>query len=117
MGWLAKWAIELEEFDIEYKPHPSIKAKVLADFIIKCIIPDEEREEKKLKEEPTTLSWVLYVDGALNAQTSGAGLILTSPDGIVMEYALRFSFHITNNGTKYKALIASLNIAKEIDIK
>ena len=34
--------------------------------------------------------WRLSVDGATNAQGSGAGLILTSPEGIDIEYALRF---------------------------
>ena len=33
-GRLVKWAVELGEFDIEYKPHPAIKAQVLADFIV-----------------------------------------------------------------------------------
>ena len=36
--------------------------------------------------------WKLFVDGASNAQGSGAGLILTSPEGIDIEYALRFGF-------------------------
>ena len=34
----------------------------------------------------------LSVEGATNAQGSGEGLILTSPDGIDVEYALRFGF-------------------------
>ncbi|XP_022897720.1 uncharacterized protein LOC111411417 [Olea europaea var. sylvestris] len=32
-GRLMKWVIELGEFDIEFKPRPSIKAQALADFI------------------------------------------------------------------------------------
>ena len=31
---LMKWAIELSEFDIRYRPKPAIKAQVLADFIM-----------------------------------------------------------------------------------
>jgi len=30
---LVQWAIELGQFDIEYKPQVAIKAQVLADFI------------------------------------------------------------------------------------
>ena len=33
-GRLIKWAIELSEFDIRYKPRTAIKGKVLADFIM-----------------------------------------------------------------------------------
>ncbi|CAL8168940.1 unnamed protein product [Prunus armeniaca] len=30
---LVKWAIELGEFDIHYKPHPATKGQAIADFI------------------------------------------------------------------------------------
>ena len=50
--------------------------------------------------------WKLSVDGAANAQGSGAGLMLTSPEGIDIEYALRFVFQASNNEAKYEAVIA-----------
>ena len=53
----------------------------------------------------------LSVDGAANAQGSGAGLILTSPYGIGTEYALRFGFQASNNEAEYEAVIAGLNLA------
>ena len=34
LGRLLKWAIELSEFDIRYKPRTAIKGQVLADFIM-----------------------------------------------------------------------------------
>ena len=46
---------------------------------------------------PTDLPiWKLSVNGATNAQGSGAGLILTSPEGIDIEYVLRFGFQASN---------------------
>ena len=33
-GRLIKWAIELSEFDIMYKPRTTVKRKILADFIM-----------------------------------------------------------------------------------
>ena len=53
---------------------------------------------------------------ATNAQGSGAGLILTSPEGIDIEYALRFGFQASNNEAEYKAVIASLNLAHSLEI-
>lgn len=50
--------------------------------------------------------WVLHVDSFSNASGLGAGLILTSPEGDIFQYALRFGFSSTNNDTKYEALIA-----------
>ena len=60
--------------------------------------------------------WKLSVDGASNAQGSGAGLILTSPEGIDIEYALRFGFHASNNEAEYEAVIAGLNLAHSLEV-
>jgi len=38
---LAKWAVELGEFDITFRPRSAIKAQVLADFLIERIGLDE----------------------------------------------------------------------------
>ena len=66
---------------------------------------------------PTDLPiWKLSVDGAINAQGSGAGLILTSPEGINIEYALRFGFQASNNEAEYEAVIAGLNLAYSLEI-
>ena len=51
------------------------------------------------------------MDGAANAQGSGASLILTSPNGIDVEYALRFGFQTSNNKAEYEVVIAGLNLA------
>ena len=32
-GQMALWAIELSEFDIQYRPHNAIKGQVVTDFI------------------------------------------------------------------------------------
>nr|GEV59557.1 reverse transcriptase domain-containing protein [Tanacetum cinerariifolium] len=45
---------------------------------------------------------------------SGAKMILTSPEGAVFTYALRFQFTASNNEAKYEALIAGLRIAADI---
>ena len=55
------------------------------------------------------------MDGAANAQGSGAGLILTSPDGIDVEYALRFGFQASNNEAEYETVIAGLNLAHSME--
>ena len=82
-----KWVIELSEFDIRYKPKTAIKGQILADFVMEFT----SAEPVKNAQTVTDLSiWKLSVDGAANAQGRGAGLILTSPEGIDIEYALRF---------------------------
>ena len=65
-GRLAKWAIELSEYDIEYKPRTSSKAQVLEDFIIE-LVPKEDSSSSNTK-------WRLHVDGATSKQGSGIGI-------------------------------------------
>ena len=60
--------------------------------------------------------WKLSVNGASNSQGSSAGLILTSPEGIDIEYALRFGFHASNNEAEYEAVIAGLNLAHSLEV-
>ena len=60
--------------------------------------------------------WRLSVDGAANAQGSGADLILTSPEGIDIEYVLRFRFRASNNEAEYEAIIAGLNLAHSMEV-
>ena len=55
--------------------------------------------------------WRLSVDGAANSQGSGAGLLLTSPNRIDVEYALKFGFQASNNEVEYKAVIAGLYLS------
>ena len=56
------------------------------------------------------------MDGVANAQGSGVGLILTFPDGIDVEYALRFDFQASNNEAEYEAIIAGLNLAHFMEV-
>ena len=88
-GRLMKWAIELSEFDIRYKPKIAIKGQILADFVMEFTSTELAEATQKMLDLPI---WRLSVDGAANAQGSGVGLILTSLEGIDIEYALRFGF-------------------------
>ncbi|GAV87517.1 RVT_3 domain-containing protein [Cephalotus follicularis] len=59
----------------------------------------------------------LSVDGSSCLTGSGAGLVLTSPDGWTLEYALRFKFKATNNEAEWEALITGLTIAKHLEVQ
>ncbi|XP_076889967.1 uncharacterized protein LOC143540890 [Bidens hawaiensis] len=88
-GQLEKWAIELGEHSIEYKPRPAIKRQVLADFVTE--VPHSEG--------------------------SGAGLRLVNPEGYEFTYAIKLDFKSTNNEAEYEAFLAGLRIAKKLGVK
>ena len=107
-GRLIKWAIELSEFDIRYKPRTAVKWQILVDFIME-FAPAQSTEATQLA--PDLPIWRLSIDGAANAQGSDVGLILTSPNEIDTEYALRLGFQAFNNEAEYEAVIVGLNLA------
>ncbi|KAM2589506.1 hypothetical protein TB1_046427 [Malus domestica] len=123
---MIKWAIALGEFDISYQPKLAEKGQAVADFIADFTYPVDIVSTPKevvslpseaLKVEPTAPSWSLYVDGSSDQQDCGAGLVLTTPDKVAMEYALRFKFKTSNNKAEYEALIAGLRLAKYLEVK
>ena len=66
----------------------------------------KEQRLRSLKPRKKTPIWTLYIDEASSNEGSGAGLILTDPDGKEVTYALRFEFPASNNEAEYEALIA-----------
>ena len=102
------------EHNISYRPRTAIKGQILADFIIEKPDSDEgPSSPKKELQEP----WVLFTDGSSCVDGSGAGLILTNPEGMEFTYALRFEFTATNNEAEYEALIAGLRIAARMGVR
>lgn len=113
-GRLQKWRVLLGEHNISYRLRTAVKGQILADFIIEKPYTDAEPSRKKMElQEP----WVLFTDGSSCEDGSGAGLILTSPEGMEFTYVLRFEFTTTNNKAEYEALIAGLRIATQMGIR
>ena len=56
----------------------------------------------------------MYFDGSVMALGSGARVVLISPDGSRLRYAIRLHFSASNNAAEYEALINGLRIAVEL---
>jgi len=109
-GRMVRWAVELYEFDVQYKPRGPIKSYVYANFVVELSSVATHQEEAYFR-------WVLSLDGSSNQQGNGAGVILEGPNGLLIEQALRFAFNASNNQAEYKALIAGMLLAKEMGAK
>ncbi|XP_075473861.1 uncharacterized protein LOC142504905 [Primulina tabacum] len=101
-GRMIKWTVELGEYDIEYKPRVAIKAQALTDFLIEMIQPEEEEV------------WRSFVDGASNLSGCGVGVVLIAPSGEKIKLALRIDSRVTNNEVEYEAVLAGLQVAREV---
>ncbi|GJX65564.1 reverse transcriptase domain-containing protein [Tanacetum coccineum] len=92
------------------------KETILADFIVER--PEEDSLDNQMEvEEELPEPWILFTDGSSYIDGSGAGLILTNPEGMEFTYALRFRFDATNNEAEYEALIVELRIAEQMGVK
>ena len=56
----------------------------------------------------------MYFDGSIMVPILGAGVVLISPDGSRLHYAICLHFSASNNAIEYEALINSLCIAIEL---
>ena len=56
---LIQWAVELSEFNVQYKPREVIKAQVLADFIAEFTHASSKQDD-----EQGAKQWVVYVDSS-----------------------------------------------------
>ncbi|GJW62581.1 reverse transcriptase domain-containing protein [Tanacetum coccineum] len=104
----------LGEHNITYRPRTSVKEQILADFLVEK--PDEN-PPNTLVVTPPPEPWILFMDGSSCVDGSGAGLILTSPEGTEFTYALRFQFTASNNEAEYEELIAGLRIVAPMGVQ
>ncbi|KAL0361193.1 UNVERIFIED_CONTAM: Retrovirus-related Pol polyprotein from transposon [Sesamum radiatum] len=105
-GRLVKWAVELSEYDTSYMPRTTIKAHALADFV-------SEMTKMSIKETSQEQIWLLHVNGSSTTQGSGAGIVITTPQGEDQEFAIKFGFKASNNEAEYEALVISMRMAHE----
>uniref|UniRef100_A0A2N9GAF3 Reverse transcriptase n=1 Tax=Fagus sylvatica TaxID=28930 RepID=A0A2N9GAF3_FAGSY len=102
-GRLIQWAVELSEFDIEYRPRQAIKAQALADFIAEFTVAEEEPPEEK-----PDRNWEIEIDGSSVKGARGVGIIFKTLEGHLLKHSTRLQYPTTNNEAEYKALLTSL---------
>ena len=56
----------------------------------------------------------MHTDGLFNRQVGGAGVVLLSPEGDVVECMVHLDFPTTNNEAEYEALVAGLDLARAV---
>nr|AAX96740.1 retrotransposon protein, putative, Ty3-gypsy sub-class [Oryza sativa Japonica Group]ABA91942.1 retrotransposon protein, putative, Ty3-gypsy subclass [Oryza sativa Japonica Group] len=112
VGRIAKWVVELSQFDVHFVPRTAIKSQVLADFAADWTMPDNKSDNQIDNE-----TWTMAFDGALNSQGAGAGFILTSPSGDQFKHAIHLNFRATNNTAEYEGLLAGIRAAAALGVK
>ncbi|XP_050267271.1 uncharacterized protein LOC126712106 [Quercus robur] len=122
-GRIAKWGTILGAFDIKYMPRTSVKGQVLADLVAEFAECPEEVNMKQdnMDEKSVGListqgrsSWRVYMDGATNQRGAGLGLVLISPEEVIIEKSLRLGFSATNNEAEYETLLMGMSMVQKM---
>ena len=99
---MARWAIELIEFGIQYKTRLTLKGQILADFLAE--IPQQETKSD------SSSWWTLNVYGALRQAGARLGLQLKTSTGEIIKQAIHLDFPASNNEAKYESIIVRINL-------
>ncbi|CAL2247756.1 unnamed protein product [Prunus armeniaca] len=124
-----KWAVKLSQYDPLYRPKTVIKSQALADFVAE--FTPSAKEEKLVNKKKESLRadrtspkpsqprdmWQVRVDGVSNQKEAGAGVLIITLDGTLLEQAVTLDFPASNNEAEYEALLTGLLLAKELLIK
>ena len=80
-------------------------------------LPTKENMDEKLVgtiSQYCLPTWEVHVDGASNQKGSGVGLVLMSPEKVVIKKSLRLNFPATNNEAEYETLLEGMAMVQRM---
>ncbi|KAL0462338.1 UNVERIFIED_CONTAM: hypothetical protein Slati_0121400 [Sesamum latifolium] len=112
---LARWYLQLQQFEITYVPQKAIKGQVLADFLADHPMPAEWELFDDLPDEDVhvieiTPPWKMYFNGASHKEGAGAGVVFITSEGEVLPYSFTLTQNCSNNMAEYQALTFGLEM-------
>ncbi|KAK9932282.1 hypothetical protein M0R45_019525 [Rubus argutus] len=129
-GRLARWLLQLSEFDIECVSPRAIKGQAVIDML--ALFPGNE-EASLMQDIPGGLQemvgmlidneleskkpWTLFFDGSATSNGGGAGVVLTDPTGNTKAISFKLRFPCTNNIAEYEAFVIGMSTAIEMGVK
>ncbi|KAG9447196.1 hypothetical protein H6P81_013324 [Aristolochia fimbriata] len=120
-GRLAKWALLLSKFEINFVPQRAIKGQALANFLADHPVPAEWELTEEFPDEEIFLvevlpPWDMYFDGAARRNGASAGVLFVSPKKDLLPYSFVLSQICSNNEAEYQAILLGLGIAVEMQL-
>ena len=109
-GRMALWAIELNEFDIQYRPRTAVQGQIVTDSIAKYTQPEGKGAKGHRQ-------WSIHTDGSSNQYAVGADMVIKTPEGDKIECMIQLDFPMTNNEAKYETLVTGLDLVKAAGVE
>ncbi|KAF7151334.1 hypothetical protein RHSIM_Rhsim02G0180000 [Rhododendron simsii] len=129
---IAKWAVIIQQFAIEYVSQNAVKGQSLADFLAAHPIPDDSPLATDLPDEEVMQveiqkAWEMCFDGAtkspngqkqdLKYNKSEIGVVFVTPNNAIIPHSFALTEGCSNNEAEYEAVIAGLELALQIAIE
>ncbi|XP_055800368.1 uncharacterized protein LOC129869777 [Solanum dulcamara] len=120
-GCMARWSILFNQYDIAYKPQKAVKGQALANCLADHPLPaewevlDEFPNEDALYIEELS-RWTMLFDGAACRDGVGAGVMLISPERLILPFLFTLGETCSNNVAEYQALIIGLEMTSNMKI-
>ena len=101
-----------------------IKGQVLADLVAEFAEPSlEENGERPSMDGKSVgiislqepLPWKVYLNGTANQRGSEVGLVIVSPERIIIEKSLRLGFLAMNNEVEHEALLVGMTMVQKME--
>ncbi|KAL0396522.1 UNVERIFIED_CONTAM: hypothetical protein Scaly_0100600 [Sesamum calycinum] len=117
---LARWYLQLQQFEIVYVPQKVVKGQVLVKFLVDHPIIAEWELSNDLPAEnvliiEVTPPWNMYFDGASHKKWASTGVIFITSDGELLPYSFTLTQNCSNNVAEHQTLILGLEMV--VDIK
>jgi hypothetical protein len=94
--------------------YPKVSKPELGTYVV---MDDHEESVIPFVASLTNELWTIHFDGAWSRSKARAGVVLTSPRGIISPVSFHLQFDCTNNKAEYKALLLGLKQTRKIGIK
>ncbi|KAG9446513.1 hypothetical protein H6P81_012641 [Aristolochia fimbriata] len=120
-GRLAKWALLLSEFEINFVPQRAIKGQALANFLADHPVLAEWELTEEFPDEEIFLGevlppWEMYFNGAARRSGAGAEVLFISPWKDLLPYSFVLTRTCSNNEAEYQAILLGLGMAVEMKL-
>ena len=118
IGWISKRGVKIGALNMKYLPRTAIKGQILVDFVAEFTSASRHGESSTSAFQRDSLEnsrwWRIYVDGAFNSKRAGTGVVIITPNDMVIEQSIRFNFKASNNEAENEAVLAGLYSAKTL---
>ncbi|TYK02452.1 uncharacterized protein E5676_scaffold1738G00700 [Cucumis melo var. makuwa] len=109
-GYLAKWTIILQQYDVVYISHKVVKGQTLADFLADHSFPSNWKLCEDLPHEEVLFvesmePWAMFFDGAVRRSEVGVDIVVIFHEKHMLPYNFTLSELCSNNVVEYQELI------------